>query len=244
MVINDKLVFIPIPKNASWSVEDTCIDYQVDLKYPNILWENSVKLGLKNKNIHIHTSISYLLDSFGSDYEYVCILRDSTDRFISGWKYFIEAITIICNIDDAKKIKEYDNEFVMTFIKENYEEFSKSFTSPSIRKKLFIKLIDKLNIFEIESISDEFIKKYEMHIFSLMSQHLWIDNDKVNVKKFSFNNLTEFEDYLSKKLNLDFKLIHKNKTKLDYCAVTRTPELVDFVDRYIDGAVKRTKSII
>ena len=34
MVINNKVVFVPIPKNASWSVEDTCIEYGFDLKYP------------------------------------------------------------------------------------------------------------------------------------------------------------------------------------------------------------------
>jgi hypothetical protein len=49
---------------------------------------------------------------------------------------------------------------------------------------------------------------------------------------------------MSEKLGVDFKLSHENKTKLDYCEVTKTPELIEFVDKYIDGAIKRTKSIL
>jgi glycerophosphoryl diester phosphodiesterase len=88
------------------------------------------------------------------------------------------------------------------------------------------------------------MERYTVHIFSFVSQYQWITNDKVIVKQFDFNNLKELEDYMSNKFNVDFKLIYKNKTNLDYCAVTRTPELVEFVDRYIDGVVKRSKSII
>jgi hypothetical protein len=244
MVINNKVVFIPIPKNASWSVEDTCIELGFDLKYPNILWENSIKHNTKKENRHIHTSVSALINSFGADYEYVCIIRNSTDRFISGWKYFIEAMTMIIDPVLGEKIKKRDNRFVMNFIKENYEEFCKVFTSSPVRRKLLIKLVDELEISKTQIIDEEFIRKYEMHIFSLISQHQWITNNKVQVKEFSFDNLSEFENYLSKKLNTDFKLIYKNKTNLDYCAVTKTPELIEFVEKYIDGMVKNSKSII
>jgi hypothetical protein len=44
MVINDKIAFIPIPKNASWSVEDTCVKYKLDLKYTDGMYK-------KNKSI-------------------------------------------------------------------------------------------------------------------------------------------------------------------------------------------------
>jgi hypothetical protein len=49
---------------------------------------------------------------------------------------------------------------------------------------------------------------------------------------------------MSKVLDVNFKLVHDNQTKLDYCSVTKTSELIEFVDKYIDGAIKQTKSIL
>ena len=53
MVINDKVVFIPIPKNASWSMEHTCVEYGFDLKYPSKIWENYLKLEDKSTEKHL-----------------------------------------------------------------------------------------------------------------------------------------------------------------------------------------------
>jgi hypothetical protein len=244
MVINDKVVFIPIPKNASWSMEHTCIEYGFDLKYPSKIWENYLKLEDKNTEKHLHSTLNDLLERFGTNFEYISIIRDSTDRFISAWKYFIEAMVTSINDTLGEKIKNLGNEFVMNFIKENHLEFCNAYNSLESRQSLLIKLVDKLGISKEYPIDKGFVERYCVHIFSFVSQHQWITNNKVKVKQFDFNNLKELEDYMSNKLNVDFKLIHKNKTKLDYCAVTRTPELVEFVDRYIDGAVKRIKSII
>ena len=108
MIINNKIVFIPIPKNASWSVEDTCIDMGLDLTYGNKLWENSINLNQKLESRHMHSKICDLLRSHESNLEYICILRDSTDRLVSAWKFFLNfIINQIQNdslIDDLKKL--------------------------------------------------------------------------------------------------------------------------------------------
>ena len=247
MVINNKIVFIPIPKNASWSVEDTCISYGFELRYPNTLWENSINLNVKDTKRHLHSTIDSLIDRFGTDLEYVCIIRDSTDRFISAWKYFIGSV--ISGLDEVDnelvdELKNKDNEFVINFIKNNYSDFLNAYNSFKIRKKLLIKLLDDLGISSRYPISERFIKLHSLHIFSLVSQYQWILNDKVKVREFKFDKLEEFEEYISKKLDVDFKLLHKNNNKLDYCAVTKTDELISFVNTYIDGMIKKTKSLV
>lgn len=244
MVINDEVVFIPIPKNASWSVEDTCIEYGFNLKYPNVLWENSIKHKIKNPYKHIHSSLSYLTETFGINYDFVCIIRDSTDRFISAWKYFIQAMVEILPENDSKKIKNLGNEFVISFFIENIDDFKKSYYSIEIRIELLIKLLNKMNVIGDININDEFKKRYAIHILSFVSQYQWIQSSGVKVKQFRFDNLNEFENYLSNKLNTNFKLIHKNKTKLDYSGVSKTKELIDFVDKYIDGSYKRELTLI
>lgn len=244
MVINDSVVFIPIPKNASWSVEDTCIDYGFDLKYPNVLWENSIKMDVKNAKIHIHSTIGDIINKFGRDFEYVAIIRNSTDRFISAWKFFVKSITKDTPNDVALKIKSADNKLIMNFIKENHNDFIKVYSSLETRFNLLVKLIDKLGVSDNFIIDVEFKKRFSIHILTFVSQYQWIYGDGVKVKEFSFDKLDEFEKYMSNKFNIDFKLIHTNKDKLDYCAITKTEELVEFVEKYIDGAHKRVKSLI
>ncbi len=244
MVINNCIVFIPIPKNASWSVEDTCIEYGLDLTYPNILWENSIKFGVKNPEKHIHSDINYLIDSLGMDFEFVCIIRNSTDRFISAWKFFIQEIIQSISEEGSNILKNLDNNFIISFFKDNTYEFKNAYISYETRVNLLIKLLETAGVIQYYNISDEFKKRYAIHIMSFVSQYQWISSSKVKVKEFHFDRLYEFEDYISKKLNIDFKLIHKNKTQLDYSAILKTDELIKFVDTYIDGSYKRVKSII
>jgi len=244
MVINNCIVFIPIPKNASWSVEDTCIEYGLDLTYPNILWENSIKFGVKNPEKHIHSDINYLIDSLGMDFEFVCIIRNSTDRFISAWKFFIQEIIQSISEEGSNILKNLDNNFIISFFKDNIYEFKNAYISYETRVNLLIKLLETAGVIQYYNISDEFKKRYAIHIMSFVSQYQWISSSKVKVKEFHFDRLYEFEDYISKKLNIDFKLIHKNKTQLDYSAILKTDELIKFVDTYIDGSYKRVKSII
>jgi hypothetical protein len=245
MVINDRIAFIPIPKNASWSVEDTCIEYKLDLKYPDVLWQNSIRMDVKNPSRHLHFRFHQLLSKFGSNIEYVSIMRNSTDRFISAWKYFISSMENELNdIHISTQIKNLDNNFLMEFIKENYFKFPSCYKTISLNEDLLMVLIQKMGIESHLNINNKFKKDYSAHILSFISQYQWIQNDTVKVRQFDFDKLNEFEDYISNQLDIDFKLIHQNKTTLDYCAVTKTDELISFVDTYIDGMFKRNKSLI
>lgn len=243
MVINNKVVFISIPKNASWSVEYTCSQYNFDLRYSDITWENEVREnGVKNR--HIHIPIQSLIDTFGVNLEYVCLIRNSTDRFISAWKFFLSQLTSVISSSLLDKIKNLDNTFIISFIKSNYYEFNSMYADRDIVKKLFIKLIGELD-FPKELLQDsKFVKQFSLHMLTFASQYYWIVNDRVNVRKFSIENISEFEKYISESFNMDFKLVHANQTKLDYCAVAKTTELVEFVNDFIDGAMKQTKSIL
>jgi hypothetical protein len=196
------------------------------------------------KNRHIHTTVQSLIKTFGDDLEYVCIIRNSTDRFISAWKFFITQSAQVLDSFTLNKMKNKNNDFIINFIKTNYNDFINTYGDKNVKEKFFLKLIDELEFPEELKKDDKFIDSFSLHILTFISQYNWILNDTVKVKKFHFDRIQEFENYMSEKLNVDFKLSHENQTKLDYCAVTKTPELIEFVDKYIDGAIKRKKSII
>jgi hypothetical protein len=196
------------------------------------------------KNRHIHTKVQSLIKTFGDDLEYVCIIRNSTDRFISAWKFFITQSAQVLDSFTLNKMKNKNNDFIINFIKTNYNDFINTYGDKNVKEKFFLKLIDELEFPEELKKDNKFIDSFSLHILTFISQYNWILNDTVKVKKFHFDRIQEFENYMSEKLNVDFKLSHENQTKLDYCAVTKTPELIEFVDKYIDGAIKRKKSII
>ena len=243
MVINNKIAFIAIPKNASWSVENSCIDLNFDLRYSNIAWENEVKRG-GIRNRHIHTTIQALIATFGTNLDYVCILRNSTDRFISAWKFFITQSSEFLDYQTVSKLKNTNNDFIMNFIKNNHYDFISMYADRTIPKKLFIKLINELDFPQEFKTNDELLTRFSLHMLTFISQYHWIFNDVVTVKEFHLDNISKFEKYMSESLNVNFKLVHINETKLDYSLVTKTDELIEFVDRYIDGAIKRRKTMI
>lgn len=251
MVINNKLVFVPISKNASWSVEDTCVSMGLDLSYPNKLWENYINSKGSVSEKHAHSTISELLQSYGNSLEYFCIIRNSTDRLVSAWRFFIEAIISELKNDIlSTKLKALDNSFLIEFIKDNHLLLQNSYNSPNTSGVQALNLL--FNKMEITSIlksdlklDDKYLNvRYVNHIITFASQYNWILNNKVNVKRFDFENLKELEDYISNKLNVDFKLTHSNKTLLDYSAVKRTDELESIVEKYIDNINYKKKSII
>lgn len=247
MVINDKVVFIPIPKNASWSVENSCVFYGFDLKFPNTLWENSIKsnVGMLNKRNHIHSKLHTLIESFGSDFEFVSILRDSTDRFISAWRFFIAGMCELHPDEETiSHLKSIDNSFIIDFIKRNYSDYTNIYSSKDIRKSFFEKLLTDLGFKQKYFTNDVFNERFSIHTFGLSSQYVWIINDTVKVKTFNFDKLDEFESYMSNKFDVDFKLMHVNKNSITGCNVKRTPEMIEFVDKYVDGSIKKTPSII
>lgn len=248
MVINNQVVFIPIPKNASWSVEDTCIKYEFDLKYPHVLWENSIKLNRK-PNQHLHSTIESLSSAFGTNFEYVCIIRDSTDRFVSAWKFFIsvmiDELPLIPERDSViDKLKNLDNLFIINFIKENYNDFKNVYGIVSVRQTLLFKLLEEMDIIGYHKSDATFIRKHALHMVTFITQYKWISDPNIKVKQFNFKELDKFEKYISEKFNVDFKLERSNVNELDYTAVTKTEELIEFVNTYIDGMYKKRNSII
>jgi hypothetical protein len=248
MVINNQVVFVPIPKNASWSVEDTCVQYKFDLKYPYVLWENSIKLNGKTSQ-HLHSTIESITSAFGTNFEYVCIIRDSTDRFISAWKFFIsvmiDELPLIPERDSViNKLKNLDNSFIINFIKENYNDFKNVYGVVSVRQTLLSKLLNKMDLIDYHKSDVTFIRKHALHMVTFITQYKWISDPNIKVKQFNFKELDKFEKYISEKFNVDFKLIRSNVNELDYTAVTKTEELIEFVNTYIDGMYTKRNSII
>ena len=210
MVIQDKLIFIMIPRTGTYSVEQALLDSGI--KYyghkQNSIDKifnpgNRLQNGLSEYS-HTHTSFPYMYNSFGPSYKYFTILRNPTERLIS----------IISKVQNTLQLLSKEIPI------HSVEEYVKVLSDTGYYKK-------NHNPNDIETSVDFFLKlKVPMHIIEsdlelligltpLFSQVHYTNNYDKRIKYFQLEKLYELEDYLNLELTTadEIKLIKKNQSK-------------------------------
>lgn len=223
--MNDKILFIHIPKTAGNSI------------YRNLLKHNLSVLKMKHLTLNqIKKKIN--IDNFIK----LCVVRNPYDRFVSLYffkichdeKFFnlkihIEKIT-------KKNIKIIDNKTIISYLR-NLEgvEWDNNFIKKN--NDIVNKNINKLKNINLKNITDLKNKKFKNwlieNISSLKQQNEYIENEKIDFL-LKFENLNqEYELFLNKlKLNnikLDKKNTSQHKNYLSYY----DNELLKIVNPYI-----------
>jgi hypothetical protein len=243
MLIENKIVFIKTPKNASSSIYESLIlnDFNVQEGnlFINLETRNSINLW-KNENqplilANYHQSYEELSKYFSpKDYRYVSVVRDSTDRFISSWKYMIQLL---------KENTETYNSPLLDYGKFTTNEVIEFF-KPIINK------LYSVNGDEVDSVVKEYFcsdaqEATKGHWKSIaktfQSQYYW-GVDKCDLI-FKINQLDKFENFVTSEFNKEFKLSHVNTTSKIDVKLEKTKELVEFVEKYIDSPFKLKKML-
>jgi hypothetical protein len=246
MLIEDKIVFIKTPKNASSSIYESLIlnDFNVQEGNPFIHLETKKSIDLwKNENQPLvidnyHQTYDELNVYFPhKQYKYVGIKRDSTDRFISAWKYMIKLL-----IDNADIFR---NNITQS------SDFSKMTTNEVIEffKPIITKLYSVDNNEVEKVVSEHFCSNATEATYNhwkaiaktFQSQYYW-GIDKCDLI-FKFEELNMFEKYITTEFNKDFKLSHSNTTDKVDIKLEKTKELIEFVEKYIDSPFKLKKML-
>ena len=238
MLIENKIVFIKIPKNASSSIYKSLIlnDFNVDEGHPYVTLERNKSINLwklQNQPLSLdnyHQTYNELNSFFPhKQYQYVGIKRDSTDRFISAWKYMI------------MKFSEYPN--IYPSYTNSTVDFSKFTTNEVIEffKPIAIKMYS-VNAGEVVGVIKEFFSSntdeisnsgFPQIIRNFQSQYYW-GLGKCDLI-FNYEELNLFEKYIGDVFNKDFNLLHINDTQKIDIKLEKTKELVEFVEKYIDS---------
>jgi hypothetical protein len=246
MLIENKIVLIKIPKNASSSIYKSFIlnDFNVDegnryMNYSRIETTNewnqsSEPLILKN----FHQTYDELSRFFPKNkYTYVGIHRDSTDRFISAWKYMMNRLVSDSNVyksyrDNLSKFNEFTTNEVITFFKE-------------IMPKLYTandeEVIDVIREYICSDFNEIFHSGWRQILRNFQSQYYWGLNSCDLI--FEYEKMNLFEEYVSSELNKEFKLVHVNDTTKTETKLTKSIELINFVENYIDSPFKTKKML-
>jgi hypothetical protein len=200
MLIENKFVFVAIPKCATMSFEDACLNYNFTVDYSPFEIINRGMLNGIRPTTHVHVPITKLREIHKHKYPFVTLTREEVSRFISAWKHIL------------KIIKHTDFRFYDILKNVGNEEFCYHFGNH------FNNL--KLNKESVISFLSEFSnkKEHEKHVTDIFISVFkptveWTNNDTTLIK-FSFETeIPQFEKWVSEKCGVDFKLSHINDTK-------------------------------
>ena len=109
-LINDDIIWLSIPKCASYSIEKALVNSNLKLKKYNEPF---------NDDRHVHIPMNYCLDYFGIK-ETICITRDWFEKWLSAVNFIWDIIEHDTPYELICKWEDVDNEVL-------YKLFNKDF---------------------------------------------------------------------------------------------------------------------
>ena len=198
MLVDNKFIIIMIPRCATTSFLDTC--QILNIKTNEVReygYTNLYKHGIGGT--HYHYAIQELQEKFGYSYPIVAVRRDKADAFLSLWRQTIEMLK---EEEDGKVyeiLQKLTTDDILFFNESDYNL-----------------LIDK----DLISLSTDFCKRiglkqtpnYIGKFLLLFRPQEYYHNYNPNIIWFDFKELNKLEDWVSKQLGIDFKLVHINSS--------------------------------
>jgi hypothetical protein len=200
MLINNDLIWVPVPKCASFSIETSMVRSTLHLENYN----RANKRGEFLFQMHTHPTKKELEKRFGIK-ETMCVRRDWSNRWFSCLRFFWQSaveqgMTPIINYD------EIDNDFI-------YSIFNKKFSDTLNFKENGLveatQLLIKENIVEYQkkNLIKNTIAKGLSHLF--LSQY-WYTNSEKCTYEFDINNMNELDEFIYKRYGVEIKITENN----------------------------------
>jgi len=226
MLINNKFIYLSLPRCASTSFHATCLQLGISVDdYTNPLNSHLSNVDIKDKSIdwladnmrHGHYSVSNLQRSYGTTLPIISVNRDRHDRFISLWKHCIDEMYRNNEIEVANFCSNLEYHQLLNFkSNEIYDRF------------LVNKVVER--ICKDNGLNN--ISNYaKWGIGTCITPYSTYHQHNPNIKWFDFTNLSEMEEWVSNILGLDFKLGNGNSSNTYKCKLELNDE---FISKYND----------
>lgn len=234
MLVGNKFLFLKIPRTGTTSFERSCFLANIEVKYPTneILSQKRAAAGEISLR-HSHETVNKIRKVFGNDYPIVAVKRDDLDRFISAWKFSIKELEGI-DPQAASILSEVSNTL---FIESWVEEigYSSQLNEPEALERFITRLVGRP-------------VKYSLNYYFILATTMsgpsrWHQNDP-GIIYFDFNNLAELEKYVKKTVDPSFELIISNHTRNQSTKLTRSEDLREFYNTWVDPVYKNVTTLI
>jgi len=216
MLIDKKFIFISLPRCASTSFMITCLKNKIPIEHFNSNldnqlikineWEKMNNEELADSLVHAHEPLYILQEKFGINNQIISIRRNNYDRFLSLWKHIIDELYRKNKFDIADKFSKLTTNDMFDNITSN------DIYNLENRSKVIDNFLTKLKISKKESYTKNMLD-------ILFTPVVELTNSNPNIIWFDIDNLVELENWVSKKLNKDFKMEKINSSKQFECVI-------------------------
>lgn len=231
MLVDKKFICLSLPRCASTSFLITCLRNDISFEHFDRFYADymgrTIDLNLNNEKLadqllHGHEKITDLKDKFGDGFPIVGIKRNRHERFVSLWKHLVDltaSLTHLYHSDVSKILSELDVDDVLFYksedlVKENKEDI----INEMIKRNGLSNYINSKNYVHFRTIG-----------FITINPLSFYHNNDPNIIWFDYNNLTEFESWVSNILGKPFKLEKSNSSKVFN---TKLGVDADFIEKY------------
>lgn len=221
MLVDNKFIYIAIPRCASTAFYYSCLIQNVDVKHTTNEWVNhNSKIDFKNvptKDLmnyieHGHEKLNELEDKFGKKYPIISVRRDRYSRFYSLYKHMLFDLKRV----GADSIYEH---FKGLSTKELFFFSTKDIETKKSRWDLINEYLlkNKLINNKINNNQTDIWKfhdgGYVINIIDIFitPQSFWHNNDS-RIIWFEFGEFDKMENWISNTLNMDFKMYNVNSS--------------------------------
>ena len=241
--INDDLIWVSVPRCASYSIENALFNSSLNIKH--------YKYGNdKSYPKHLHIPSTLLYNEFGKK-ETIVIKRNYFDRWISAFQHMFVSYEQN-NIELLCKWEEVDNEFIYKNFSKEYIDSIHAFnvtdlTITNYKDTIWIKKILKENVFKFKSVDSkvqttDFTTQFTPFIM-LLSQMYWVDNEKCTYE-FDITEIDKFERFISNRYAIDFKLEKLNESKSIQNNIVKDDKLKQWVFDNFEKRFTKTNKLL
>jgi hypothetical protein len=221
MLIENKVVFLAVPKCASTSVLNTCLVNELQVEFANQMLNNTIReKGFLS--FRYHEPIEALVKRFGTTLPYVAIKRDPVKRFISGWDFFINGVAHYFP-DKLNELQSLGSDYVVSLILRHTKSCD-LLVDMDITQRI---LDDVLNDHGLVTADEKSHRLMRGRLNTMTSQFHYHKN-KPFIKLYDINEAHHFETYMSEITGIEFKLRkdNVNQSKTSLCADNKVTEFV------------------
>jgi hypothetical protein len=201
ILINNNLIWVSIPRNASHSIEKAIVTSDVKIKHWNRLYTTE---SILNRNwMHQHVNKDQLQIAFGNK-ETFCIKRDFSSRWISSLEHFWDVCIKHHRLTPIINYEDIDNDFI-------YNTFNTTFGNILYNDNTGLikctSMLVKQSMEDVLNNNTRYETQRLSHIFA--SQNKYLDGEKCTYE-FDIKELDKFKTFYENRYDVKIDIPHEN----------------------------------
>lgn len=208
MLVDNKFIFLSLPRCASTSFHVSFLEHGLDVKYvtdDNLL--NEVKRFGQDDIIHVHENLEDLTRIFGKSYPIVSIKRNPYERYISMWRHVIS---------ESSKYQDYKCAGVFSGLNSKdllcYQGIDIS--NHKERHLFIIDFLIKIGL-KFKEVDQRILTLLNVLITPIFLYH----KNNPEIIWFDFEKIGLLEKWISDRIGINFKVSALNSSKDVKCGV-------------------------